>query len=158
MAEQAQRLLQWLINHPEWLYGLVGALVLTTVFCTLFLRRLWQRFMGGFRQRRGLGAERRAAKLLRKRGYDILETTPRFSHQLWVNGQWQTFDVTPDFLVMRDGVEYVVEVKRKMGHYGVSRASIRRQVLEYMIACNRPCLLVRMPQGTIDEVDQRDTT
>lgn len=68
-----------------------------------------------------------------------------------VDGASRAFDITPDFIVARDGVSYVVEVKRTDGD-AVARASNRRQVTEYLLATGMPCLLVNMTLREIQHI------
>ena len=83
----------------------------------------------------------------------MVAAQPVFSSQLHVDGSSKKFDVTPDFLVERNGKRYVVEVKRlDRGEASVSNADIRRQILEYLYVSGLPCLLVQMPQGIIEAI------
>lgn len=133
-------------NHG-WI---ISAIIAFTI--GLWLHRTWsnyQRRARGLRSKLGgEKAEKKARKLLVKAGYEIVETQPAFEAFLEVDGEDRAFDITPDYLVYKDEIYYVVEVKRTDGD-AIARASHRRQVTEYLLATGLPCLLVNM---TLDEV------
>ncbi len=146
--------IETLINQP-WaplLFGLLASL-LAGVLITLFFMRWASRRLGRRNRARGMRAERRAVKLLRKNGFRLLSPKPVFCSELIVNDQPESYEITPDLLVEKDDQVYVVEVKRYRDNGGVSNAGTRRQVLEYLHATDYPCLLVRMPEGVIDVVE-----
>ena len=127
-----------------FLFGLACAFTLNT----WMLRR-----NGKVNQRRGRRAERNAADLLEEEGFAVLDTQPRIASPLRVNGDPEQFVVTPDMLVEKDGVRYVVEVKVHDDRAGITSAAVRRQVIEYMHATGMPCLLINMPEGDIDLIE-----
>lgn len=138
--------------------GSITLLVLLLVFvlglmCAYYINAWLLRRMGKVNQRRGRRAEHRARDILESEGFEILDIEPRIESRLLVNGDDTTFVVTPDLLVSKDGVQYVVEVKQLDDRSGVSSASVRRQVIEYVYATGMPCLLIRMPEGDIDMVE-----
>lgn len=126
-----------------------------------FCLGLWvqYRWTGYLRRSRGLKsklggerAEKRARKLLQKSGFKIVERQPIFETNLDVDGQFRLFPITPDYLVIRNGVYFVVEVKRNDGE-AIARASHRRQVIEYLLATGMSCLLVNMTRNQIQIID-----
>lgn len=133
-------------------FGLAASFLLGVLITHSFLG--WLRRRLGRRNRdRGLRAEKRAVKVLRKQGFRVVSSRPTYPSELLVNKRPKTYQVTPDLLVERDDQLYVVEVKRYRDNGGVSNAATRRQVLEYLHATGYPCLLVRMPEGLIDLVE-----
>ncbi len=135
---------------------LVALPLLGFVLGTLISWQLWH-FLASRRARssqgRGRRAEKKAVRLLKKNGFRILETAPSITSSLLVDDVPRRFTVTPDFLATRDGQTYVVEVKRYRAGNSINNAGIRRQVLEYLIAAELPCLLIAMPEGSIEEID-----
>lgn len=123
------------------------------VICSMAWVNYAQRRNGAVNQRRGRRAEMNACTLLESEGFEILDAQPHFTSSLMVNGDLSQFDITPDFLVVKDGVRYVVEVKSFNDRTGVANAGVRRQVMEYLHATGLPCLLVRMPGGDIDMIE-----
>jgi hypothetical protein len=141
----------------EWTpYLLMAAVIsgfLVGVWLTGFLSRFRLRWLGSKRGRLGRRAEKQAMRVLRRHGYRIEEHQPGFEHTLEVNGRPKSFIVTPDLVVSRENTYYVVEVKRLGKGAGISKAGVRRQVLEYLVASGLPCLLVSMPEGRIERVN-----
>ena len=136
---------------PEWLWLAVFLLCFALgLFCAFSYTR-WSRSRSGRKSRkRGQKAERRASRILKAQGFQIVENQPSFTSAFVVNGKMEYFQVLPDYLVKKDGQVYIVEVKTNQS--GISNAGIRRQILEYLYATDLPCLLVRMPDGIIDFV------
>ncbi len=99
----------------------------------------------------GLKAEAAARSLLEQEGFQVIDHAPLLEHQLLINGEAISFLITPDLIVEKDEVIYVVEVKRE--YSGISNAGVRRQVLEYLVASGYPCLLVTMPEGELDLIE-----
>lgn len=148
------------MNASQWL-SLWEQYRLVLLACLFFFLGLWvhyrwiifrKRSMGFHSRRKGQKAERRAFLLLEKNGFEVLEDQPRFQTELDVDGDLRAFDITPDFLVAKDGIQFVVEVKRTNGE-AIARASNRRQVIEYLMATGLPCLLVNMSSSEIQVVD-----
>ena len=122
----------------------------------LSLSRWLIRRRGSRNLKLGRRAEKRAAKILKSQGYEILDFNPVFACRLLVNGKPVNFQITPDLLVALDGEWFVVEVKRYNGDSAITNAGVRRQVLEYLYATGLRCLLVHMPEGQVDLVDIPD--
>jgi hypothetical protein len=144
---------EWVRRIPELLFVLPLLTFLLGILLAWQLMRWGGRLRGRGSQRRGRRAEKQAARLLKKRGYEILAVAPVIESQLMVDGEPRRFAITPDFLVSDGMRELVVEVKRYHQSNSIANAGIRRQVLEYLYAAERPCLLVAMPEGTIEEID-----
>jgi len=136
---------------------LLALAFLLGLVCTLYLTGLARRLLGSRYRKRGLRAEKRALRLLRKKGYRVLEHQPRFRSLLYVDGFLTAFEVTPDFLVERDGRRFVVEIKSAPEHAGIRTAAVRRQVIEYLWAAEMPCLLLTMPAGEIEIISFGDS-
>lgn len=152
------QIMQWLqqdhVRHYYWL-------ALTAFFC-LWIGSILQSHWATWRDQRkgrsvlgrGRRMERKAAKLLKACGYHVLDDKPKLTMMLRIEGEAVKFDITPDFLVEKDGTQYVVEVKYWQGaNPAIHNANIRRQVIEYIAASGLPCLLLEMPEGFVTCVD-----
>ena len=118
----------------------------------LRMRRVLESRSSRRRTRRGLDAEVAAEKLLRRAGYRVLGRQVRGGYEASVDdGAWPV-ELTADYLVSREGVEMVVEVKTgdgaRLGH-----ADTRRQMLEYQLAFGvRAVILLDADRGTMKQV------
>lgn len=95
------------------------------------LRLSWQNFLFSLSRRRGSKGEATAIRLLQANGFDIVSSQVPFSGSLSVNGEHVGFDVRPDFLVERNGIQYLAEVKTGKAASHRNR-NTRRQLLEYV--------------------------
>jgi Holliday junction resolvase-like predicted endonuclease len=102
--------------------GAAGALWLRA---RLARRRMRLRFA------RGRAGERRAARLLERAGYRILEDQLSQETGFWIDDQWCPVTVRADFLVERRGRVYVAEVKTGKTAPNPAATATRRQLLEY---------------------------
>ena len=112
------------------------ALIIVFITLSVFLwlgwraHKHWKRILLWRIRKRGQLGEYKAIKLLRKNGYKILDSQIVLSGQIQVNKERLTFDIRPDFLVEKDGVQFLAEVKT--GTAGCpSNKETRRQLLEY---------------------------
>lgn len=105
---------------------IIGALVYRGVSA------VWRRWRIARRFRRGMIAEKHAARYLRRHGYKILAVQLQEKITVYVNGEEQESTVRADFLVRKGWKNYIVEVKS--GQQGtVRQAATRRQLLEYKL-------------------------
>lgn len=125
---------QWLAAHQE-----LAALWLLIFLSMLLGGLLYRGFSAAYRRwkvarrfKRGLIAEKHAAKFLRRHGYKILAAQLQEPITVYVNGEPQESTVRADFLVRKGWKNYIVEVKS--GQQGtVWQAATRRQLLEYKL-------------------------
>jgi hypothetical protein len=104
------------------------------------------------RTRRGLDAEAAAEKLLRRQGYRVLGRQVRKSYDALVDGESFTVELSADYLVSREGVDMVVEVKTGDGAR-LRHADTRRQMLEYQLAfAVNAVILLDADRGTLKRV------
>ncbi|PIE02468.1 MAG: hypothetical protein CSA81_07325 [Acidobacteria bacterium] len=131
-----------------WLLGvLIGALLIHR------LNKALSSFRGKKRQKQGIKAQKKAARLLKKNGFKIIESEPRIQSRLMIDGQIVTFEITPDFMVERDGMKYTVEVKSQSDKNLIHQADVRRQLIEYIKASHVPCILLTMQDQFMTEVE-----
>ncbi|CAM2008883.1 hypothetical protein [Acanthopleuribacter pedis] len=143
---------EWLAADPLRPLFVAAVLMLAVFFATRFFTARWRRWTGFWLNRRGSRAERAALRLLKKAGYDLVDDEPRLVYHLLIDGERQAFSITPDYVVRRDGCDYIVEVKRKDKAGTIRNGQVRRQVVEYALASQQPCLLVDMNAREITEV------
>ncbi len=125
---------QWLTLYQEqvalWLLVLISIIIGGILYCGCL--SIWRKWRIAWRFKKGLIAEKSAAKYLRHRGYKILATQLQRTITVYVDGEPQKSTVRADFLVRKGWKKYIVEVKT--GKQGtVQQASTRRQLLEYKL-------------------------
>ena len=131
---------------------IVGLTVIATVIVNTLIIRAFMRWVGGRRRRRGLRAEDKAERLLRKAGFTIEARRPRLQSHVLIDGQRHTSALHGDLVVTRNKQRFLVEVKS--GQYAsATRESTRRQLLEYWLNSSFDgLLLVDSRVGTIHDV------
>lgn len=145
---------------PDWFSSWTDStLLLPLLGATLgFVLALWlrirmERWWGRIRQKRGTKREMEARHWLEQEGFQVIECHPQLDFSLEVNGETRHFIITPDFLVRLDDQIFVVEVKAGRRDHALEQASVRRQVIEYMLASGLPCLLLDMPNEKLDVIE-----
>ena len=116
------------------------------------LRLAWKNFLFSLRKRTGKRGETKAITLLAKLGYKIVQSQVTLPGHLYVDDDRMDFDVRPDYLVERDGVRYLAEVKTG-GAAKVGNRSTRRQLLEYArLGSTDTIVLVDATTGTVSKI------
>ena len=135
-----------------WL--LLAAGLVVGVVVTRWVRNLRNRLRMWWKRRLGTRGETRAAKLLRKAGYQVLDEQVEREGTVLLDGTAHPFKIRADVLVERDGKRLVAEVKGGAEAARISNRNTRRQLLEY--ACHYDVdgvLLVDAHSGTIHRVE-----
>ena len=97
--------------------------------------------------------EYRAERLLRARGFKIVDRQVRRPWALQINGRERRFELRADMIVKRRGRRYVAEVKTGSHVASVHHGPTRRQLLEYSHAFETEgVLLVEVDSAAIHEV------
>ena len=141
-----------ILSPKGWLI-LAGGLFLG-VMITRWIRNLRDRLRMWWKRRLGTRGESRAAKLLKKAGYAVLDEQVERQGTVLLDGEEHTFKLRADALVERDGKRLVVEVKGGAQAAQISNRATRRQLLEY--ACHYDVdgvLLVDAHGGSIHRVE-----
>ena len=119
------------IEQHQWL---LPALFVLGMFIGLWLQdslhRFWMRRRLARRWRRARRGEEQARGWLERNGFTILDEQVSQLSYLIVNGEELAFTVRADYLVEREGVRAIVEVKTGAVADPSSRGT-RRQILEY---------------------------
>jgi hypothetical protein len=99
-------------------------------------------------------AERIAQQYLQQQGYTILSVQERVPIMTKVDGRSYKNHVKADFIVKKDGLKYVVDVKTGEQVLRPTSADIRRQLLEYyLIYRTDGVLLVDMENRKIHTIE-----
>jgi hypothetical protein len=85
------------------------------------------------RVRRGFAGQARAARLLQRAGFTVLDAQPRVAWATAQDGEHHVVELRADYLVERDGARYVAEVKTGDAADALGNAATRRQLLEYQL-------------------------
>ena len=95
-------------------------------------------------RKRGKKGERTSIKLLEKNGYKILDKQIKLNGYFFIDDELNKFDLRPDLLVEKDGVQYIAEIKT--GEVAnPSNRNTRRQLHEYSYYSNQDIVLLVDP-------------
>ena len=122
------------------------------------LRIAWKNFLFSLVRRRGRIGEEEAIKLLKKNGYNIVQSQLPLAGGCIVDGEAVEFKVRVDYLVERQGVKYLAEVKTGDAA-NPKNVSTRRQLFEYAaLSHSETVLLVDATNGKVMEIRFSDKT
>jgi hypothetical protein len=113
---------------------LFGVLLLVAIGLWLAIQRAYGRAQRRRRWARSQAAELEAPRLLRDLGYEVLGAQVPGKYTLIVDGEPISFALRADYLVERNDLTYVAEVKSGKLAPRLNHGSTRRQLLEYLIA------------------------
>ncbi|MGB0403451.1 MAG: hypothetical protein ACPGEG_05090 [Salibacteraceae bacterium] len=111
--------------------------------------RNWKRVK---RLKKGKEAESDAKLILKKTGYQIHDYQPQLNYEFLADQENVKVNITPDYLVKKDGIVYVVEVKSGEVASNPNYAATRRQLLEYSLVSEHPLLFVDMETKLIHKI------
>lgn len=114
------------------LYLACGVLILLGV--RWLWRRLAHRFSEWNRLRRSRRGERKAEKLLRRAGYEILDRQVACTYTVGVDDEEVEIELRADLLVANEEGVFVAEVKTGRSAPRIRNSATRRQLLEYAVA------------------------
>ncbi|WP_439185754.1 hypothetical protein [Carboxylicivirga taeanensis] len=80
---------------------------------------------------RGNRLELQAKNFLKSKGYTIVDYQSTYAHKYLEDGEVQYADIQPDYIVKKNGKQYIVEVKSGTQAISARNKSTRRQLLEY---------------------------
>ena len=99
------------------------------------IRNIYKSFIFYLYKKRGRKSERKAIKLLIKKGYKVINQQLTTKGYLYENGNRVDYKVRPDFMVTKDKVTYIAEIKTGLSA-SIETISTRRQLLEYSTLFN----------------------
>tara|TARA_B100000575_G_C23072840_1_gene618013 strand:- start:631 stop:1092 length:462 start_codon:yes stop_codon:yes gene_type:complete len=94
------------------------------------IRLWWKNFLFMLSRKRGNKGEKTSVELLEKNGFRILNKQIKLRGYFFIDGEKTEVDLRPDFLVEKDGVEYIAEIKTG-DVANPSNRNTRRQLHEY---------------------------
>ncbi|MBS2213884.1 hypothetical protein KEM09_20920 [Carboxylicivirga mesophila] len=80
---------------------------------------------------RGNRLELQAKSFLKSKGYTIVDYQSTYQHKYLEDGEVQYAEIQPDYIVKKNGKQYIVEVKSGSQAISARNKSTRRQLLEY---------------------------
>ncbi len=116
-------------------------LILFFLYLGWKIRKIYKNFIFYLFKVRGRNAEKKAIKILKKNGYQILNKQPIAKGYLYQNKKQISFIVRPDFRVSKNNIVYIAEVKSGMSA-SIQDIGTRRQLLEYSIVFNSNKLIL----------------
>ena len=135
-----------------------GVLILGTMVVLFLLwlgwriRIAWKNLLFSLIRRRGRIGENRAIRLLKKGGYNIIQSQVPLSGNIHIDNRPSSFNVRVDYLVEREGQKYLAEVKTGLAAQA-SNPATRRQLLEYAtIGKTDKIVLVDSTLGTVKTI------
>ncbi|MFU8803405.1 MAG: hypothetical protein ACNA8W_06325 [Bradymonadaceae bacterium] len=135
-----------------WLAGLFAALLILGWLLGR-LRRGRRRRVIRARQGRAQVGEDEASSFLGEWGFEVVDSQVRHHWSVLVDGEAEEILLIADYLVEREGLRYVAEVKTGLDAPSIRTAATRRQLLEYRCAFDVDgVLLVDMEGETIQEI------
>lgn len=114
----------------------------------------WRRLRAAWRMALGRGAEKAAEAWLKREGFAIVEAQARRRVEFTVDGAPESAEVFADYIVEKEGVEYLVEVKAGETAPDPAYPPTRRQMLEYALAFgNRNLILLDMEAEEMHRIE-----
>lgn len=108
------------------------------------IRLWWKNFLFLLLRRRGRRGERAAIRLLKRNGYKILQEQIRVDGHIFVDDVLEKFELRPDFLIEKEGVQYIAEIKTGESA-NPSNRNTRRQLHEYSYYSGNDVILLVDP-------------
>ena len=105
-------------------------LIVLLLFLGWKIRNIYKSFIFYLYKKRGRKSEKKAIKLLLKKGYKVINQQLTTKGYLYENGNKVDYKVRPDFMVTKDKVTYIAEIKTGLSA-SIETISTRRQLLEY---------------------------
>ena len=97
--------------------------------------------------------EKKARKLLIRNGYEILKEQIIIKGKLLDNERKKSYFIKPDFLVKKNNIVYIAEVKTGKSAC-IKNINTRRQLLEYATNLNsKKILLVNIDKKSINQIE-----
>ena len=119
-----------LIENNSFLLALIIFVVLFLIWLGWKIRIWWKNFLFMLLRKRGQKGEKVSIYLLEKNGYKILDEQIKLNGYFFIDDDLKQFELRPDFLVEKDDVRYIAEVKTGEVANPTNR-NTRRQLHEY---------------------------
>ena len=133
-----------LIENNLLLLILITCLIIFFIWLGWKIRLWWKNFLFMLLRKRGRKGEKTSINLLKKNGYKILDEQIKLNGYFYIDGELNEFDLRPDLLVEKDGIQYIAEIKT--GEVAnPSNRNTRRQLQEYSYYSNQDIVLLVDP-------------
>ena len=133
-----------IIENNLLLLILITSLVFFFIWLGWKIRLWWKNFLFMLVRKRGRKGEKTSINLLKKNGYKILDEQIKLNGYFFIDEELNKFDLRPDLLVEKDGIEYIAEIKT--GEVAnPSNRNTRRQLQEYSYFSNQDVILLVDP-------------
>ena len=109
---------------------IIVILIILLLYLGWRIRRAYKNFLFFLLKKRGKKGEKNAIRLLERNGYKILSTQHKMQGYLYENSKKVSYEVRPDYLVSKDDITYIAEVKTGLAAL-IGERNTRRQLLEY---------------------------
>ena len=119
-----------IIDNNSLLLVLIIFVVLFFIWLGWKIRIWWKNFLFMLLRKRGQKGEKVSIYLLEKNGYKILDEQIKLNGYFFIDDDLKQFELRPDFLVEKDDVRYIAEVKTGEVANPTNR-NTRRQLHEY---------------------------
>ena len=120
---------------------LITCLVIFFIWLGWKIRLWWKNFLFMLVRKRGKKGERTSIHLLEKNGYKVLDEQIKLNAYFFIDDEINEFDLRPDLLVEKDGIQYIAEIKT--GEVAnPSNRNTRRQLHEYSFYSNQDVVLL----------------
>ena len=128
-------------------------LIIILLYLGWKIRRAYKNFLFFLLKRKGKKGEKNARKLLKNNGYKIISAQHKMQGFLYENKKKVFFEVRPDYLVEKNDITYIAEVKTGLSALFGER-NTRRQLLEYSKLFNsNKVLLVDLTRNKIKTIE-----
>ena len=103
-----------------------------------------EKFLFMLLRKRGQKGEKVSIKLLEQNGYKILDEQIKLNGYFFIDEDFKQFELRPDFLVEKNGVQYIAEIKTGEVANPTNR-NTRRQLHEYSYYSDHDVVLLVDP-------------
>ena len=139
------------LNHSLHL-GLTFLAFITLLWMGWKTNNLLKIFLFWWQRKRGKLGEIKAKKILKKYGYTIIETQRTIRGSMYIDDQPADFYIRPDYIVEKNNIQYIAEVKTGKSAFATNRTT-RRQMYEYAaLTGTKTIILVDSSRGTVMKV------
>ena len=133
-----------LIENNSLLLAVIILVVLFFIWLGWKIRIWWKNFLFMLLRKRGQKGEKISIKLLEQNGYKILDEQIKLNGYFFIDEDFKQFELRPDFLVEKDGVQYIAEIKTGEVANPTNR-NTRRQLHEYSYYSGQDVVLLVDP-------------
>ena len=133
-----------LIENNLLFFLLIISSIILFIWLGWKIRLWWKNFLFMLLRKRGKKGEQNSIMLLEKNGYKVLDEQIKLSGYFFIDDKLNEFDLRPDLLVEKDGIQYIAEIKT--GEVAnPSNRNTRRQLHEYSYYSNQEIVLLVDP-------------